>query len=316
MLSSVLHLAHLRWFTEGVRAIPHPLSLTQGLTAFAMVTGGFFAASLVGRRTRPLEQRLDSVLVQFAPWARTVVGLAMGAGLLLACRAGDLVTPEHHATSSVWLFVELYAGVSWMLGFLTPIGSLLALSLYVPMVQHSGAQALIEHLELFGAAVFLGFGGRGPWSLDRLLELAPKRPDLGRDSHGRMFEFLTGMSLVVVGLNEKLLDLGMAEAFLRRYPWNFLARFGVSDSWFITCIGASEVLIGLLIACNVVSRLTVAAVLGMMTLTAILLGPLEVAGHLFAAGLVACIWLRPRSTAMASPAAATATEPELREGAA
>ena len=315
MMSSVLHLAHLRWFTEGVRSIPHPLSLTQGIAAVGMVVGGFFAASQVARRTRPLEQKLDGVLAPFAPWARTVVGLAMGAGLLMACRAGDLVTPEHHAISSVWLFVEHYAGVSWVLGFLTPIGSLLALSLYVPMVQHTGPQAIIEHMELLGAAVFLGLGGRGPWSLDRLLELAPRVRDTGTDAHGRMFEF-TGLSLVVVGLNEKLFDLGMAEAFLRRYPWNFLARFGVADSWFITCIGASEVLIGLLIACNVVSRLTAAAVLGMMTLTAILLGPLEVAGHLFAAGLVACIWLRPRTVAAAPGAALASEEPELREGAA
>ncbi len=316
MPARVLHLAHLRWFTEGLHVTSRPLTLAQGSVALAIVAAGFFVASRLARVTRPIEERLDRALMTYVPWVRTVVGVAMGLGLIMACRAGDIVTPEHHAVNALWLFVELYAGVSWVMGFLTPVGSLLAVSLYVPLVAHSGPLAVLEHMELLGAAVFLGFGGRGAWSFDGLLEFTRRGFATQAEWPGRMFEFLTGMSLVVVGLTEKLLDLGMAEAFLTKYPWNFLAPYGLSNDWFITLIGASEVLIGLLIACNVQSRLTVAAVLGMMVMTAILLGPMEVAGHLFAAGLVACVWLRPRYVALqAAQAAAPEVAPAL-EGAA
>ncbi len=294
MSPAFLHLAHLRWFTKGAHPLPHPPTLLQIAAAAVIVLVGFATAAFLSRKLRHLEDEVDARLAPYAKWARTLLGVAIGASLIHASLTGILLSPDHPTEQRLWLVVEFYAGASWLLGFLTPVGCVLAAAVYIPLIAQGGPVSVLEHLDVLGAAAFLWFGGRGPLSLETLVGLRRPSPDLDADTRHRVFEFMTGMSLAVLGVSEKLWDLGMARVFLATHPWNALAAFGVPDDWFITCIGASEVLIGLLLACNVMSRAAVTSVLGVMTLTAIMLGPSEVTGHLFAIGLVASVWLRPR----------------------
>lgn len=313
MVPASLHLAHLRWFVQGRVIAPHPPTLLQLSAATAIIAAGLGAAAFVSARLRSLDDELDAHLAPFAKWARTVLGVAVGTSLIFAFCAGYVVSPDHPTHARLWLLIEFYAGASWLLGFLTPLGCLLVVALYVPLVQQGGPLGVLEHMDLLGAALFLGLGGRGPWSMDSLLDLRRRSPDLDADARHRVFEVLVGLSLAVVGCTEKLFDLGLARAFLAQYHWNALAVLHVSDDWFITLIGASEVLIGLLLVCNLMARVTVTMVLGVMTLTALLLGPREVTGHLFALGLVACVWLRPRRVAAGTRLAVLLEDERLRQ---
>ncbi|MHB2021634.1 MAG: hypothetical protein ACYCW6_32275, partial [Candidatus Xenobia bacterium] len=69
-------------------------------------------------------------------------------------------------------------------------------------------------------------------------------------------------------------------AFLQMHAWNFMAGFGMTNVQFICAAGTSDVVVGGLLMVGALPELVCLAVLGLMTVTASLMGSSEWIGHL------------------------------------
>ena len=73
-------------------------------------------------------------------------------------------------------------------------------------------------------------------------------------------------------------------AFLEKYDWNFMHHFfgltWFSDYWFAYSAGVVESLFGIFLILGLVTRLTIVALAVFLVTTLILLGPVELIGHL------------------------------------
>lgn len=95
-----------------------------------------------------------------------------------------------------------------------------------------------------------------------------------------MLRCVVGVSLLLLGLNEKLIHPEMSLAFLARHPWNFAASFGISNLMFVLAAGIGEVVLGAWLALDVLTVPICLAVIALMSTTMALMGTSELLGHL------------------------------------
>jgi len=77
----------------------------------------------------------------------------------------------------------------------------------------------------------------------------------------------TGISLVTLGVTEKLAGALYGQAFLADYQWNFMQLLGFDffdDRLLVLSAGMSEVILGLVLILGTTTRLTMLAISGLM----------------------------------------------------
>lgn len=92
-----------------------------------------------------------------------------------------------------------------------------------------------------------------------------------------------GLNLIILGFSEKILKPSLTQDFLSKFDWNFMHNLGYTwftDYWFAYAGGVAEVLFGLFFLFGLVTRLSVIALALFLVITLILLGPIELMGHL------------------------------------
>ena len=288
-------ISHVKWFESGDGVATALASNAQLLAALGVVIAGVVAFLLFEYFFIKQEKALFAKLKPLSGYAPTVLRISVGLALTIFAARGEFLAPNvvtatNTGVSTGLLGLEFLVGALLMMGLLTRAASLGLLALYFLQVFTSPAISLLEHLEYVGTAIFLYVMGPGRYSVDEIFGALPK---LQKDSAKKAvmtLQFCVGTSLLALGLTEKLFNMGLAQNFLAQYNWNFLARFGVSDPWFITFIGACELLFGVLLILNISSRLVIAIVGATMFVTAALLGASEVVGHLFAVGVLFAIF--------------------------
>lgn len=285
--------AHLKWFEDPLSVVAVGIIGIDWLLPIFLVGGGIVVFWLIDKFSKDINLVVSSKLAFLRPYVPSVVGLTIGLSLMIYALSGHLFAANVQIENSIILGLEFVIGLLLALGLFTRHGAFGLLVLYGVSMFVSPLGGVGEHLEYVGAAIFLLIMGGGSWTIDKLLIKKNYFKDLEKYKPYALtvFCFLTGLSLSVLAFTEKLLNLDLAEKFLVTHHWNLLSFFGVSNHWFIIIIGSFELLMGVLIAFRVATRLVVAMLAGVMALTAIILGPTEVGGHLFAIGLAMAVWV-------------------------
>jgi hypothetical protein len=284
-----IQLAHVKWFTPLSKTQVPPLGLVEwlGITGFIVLC--LIIVFFADRSTRRFNKYLDHLLGGFKSYVPAIIGITAGAGLILNGLNNSVLAPNisvsHPLIFQFAVGLEIIIGSFWILGIWTRAASLVFLLFFGILFLFAPCIELLEHLEYVGVAVYFLFVGRSTLALmpNYAASLAQQQKGL------RSFMVASGLSLVILALSEKLLNMGLAHTFLQSHPWNFVHSLGVSDRLFIVTIGATELVLGLMLVFSLAPKLAVMALLGAMTSTSLFLGTHEVAGHLYAIGLVIAV---------------------------
>ncbi len=145
-----------------------------------------------------------------------------------------------------------------------------------------GVEPMLEAAHILGFSAFFYCAGRGPLAVDRAL--FPKwEPSPALVAWAvPMLRVGIGLSLLVVALTEKLLNVPMAVAFLAEHPLNFLPALGmpITDAQFVLIIGGVELFVGLCVITGVFLRDIIVIAWLPFNLTLGIFGPAELVGHL------------------------------------
>jgi len=278
----MIQLAHVKWFvnateTESIH-VDHFHFTEPAVLVWCLIIIGFIAlAWYLNRYERQWFQHLR------LPYYWQIFSSIIGLSLLLAAAYGTLLTPEYHSADTVsmgLLYLEYITAVLWCSTLLPGIASLTLVLLYSGMVWRYGWDNMADHVFWLGVALY-------PWWKVTGLRI------------------MAGASLVIVACHEKLLNPALSTAFLAGHHWNFMQQLGLDwfdDRLFVLSAGMVELLIGVLLMLGWCQRTTAVVLAGFMTITAIILGPSEVIGHLpFVAIALAIICVPAAATTASKP---------------
>lgn len=267
--------AHVRWFVEDA-----PENTTLSLTDTPVIVWIVLCVVLVGvallleRRLTP-DPRLLSWVKANSDAIIRVFYAVVGAHLLLTIALGHLIAPGFLIDSPTMIFAAvLYglAGVSLLTGRGLIVVGPLFMAAYVMVGWENGWQ-VFEHLHMLGIGYFVGmltlskhasYASLTPWALPVL-------------------RVTLGVSLILLGLQEKLLHPDLALDFLETHNWNFMIMLGMEwfdDTVFVVSAGMTELLFGVIYLTGAITRINTMALSVFFITTAIVLGPKEINGHL------------------------------------
>ncbi len=187
---------------------------------------------------------------------------------------------------------EFLIALALIYGVFTDIAALGLIGLYVtgmvlgPFIGIAPV-FLLEHLFVIGIAFFLYVFGRGPLSVDALLE-RKTHPNRSMVRYAiPLIRWTTGLSLILLALTEKLLNPALAEYFLtHKIDFNLGGSIGISDLTFTYIAGITEFLFGVLLISGALPRLVIMIAWVPFNLTLPFLGWVELAGHLPVYGIM------------------------------
>ena len=110
-----------------------------------------------------------------------------------------------------------------------------------------------------------------------------------------------GLQLVVLAVHNKLLNPDLGLSFLQLHPeFNFMQLLGISafeGIHFVLAAGLAETSFGVLLIFNIATRFVATCVLGIFTLTSIVMGLHELLGHLPVLAAMFVVWLNGNASA-------------------
>ncbi|MEM0947249.1 MAG: DoxX family membrane protein [Pseudomonadota bacterium] len=253
--------AHVRWFVDPEN--PHSAnSEPYALFEPAVLIWAVIAVVLVGIAIF-LDTKLPTVPVANTKIRHDVMELMRilaGMSFLLTAYDGALIAPHLQAHGGFGLFlVFLQAGIGILLlsNHFLHHAALLMLILFLGMMIQFGPVRSLEYVNVVGIALFLLFNYLPSDALRE--KLKPYSVD--------MLRIFTGLSLIMLGIFEKLHGAAMGQAFIADYQWNFMQVLGIGwfdDRLFVLSAGVMEVVFGVILVLGVVTRLNILVVAGLM----------------------------------------------------
>ena len=267
-----LALAHVRWFAESVApARAYQLTDFPVMAAIAICLVAVLTGFALERAVR-VPAAVATFARRWTPLALSLTTLGTGAALILFAIQGFLFSPNLAASTPV-LIVEALAGLMLLVGFHVRYAGIVIMGLFAYGFAHYGTLPMIEALEIAGLA------GR-----PRLVTGDAPLPFRSMKEYALpVLRVATGLNLIILGFSEKILAPGLAADFLAHHSWNFMAALGFTgftDYWFAFAAGASEALIGLFLVLGLMTRITTVALAVFLASTLLILGPVELLGHL------------------------------------
>lgn len=322
----ILASAHVKWFVDYQHSIPTRPYLFSDLPVIFWIAISLLIlfAGIWLEKKLPVPER---ILGFFHRSEDTIISLFtafIGFGFIIFSIQGYIFAPVLIPQSSVGLLLlitQAIIGVGMLLGIGVRFFAGMLLILYGASVFSFGIGEMIDVLEVIGiACMLLIFGSEG--DMNPAVRRDSYQPSeqktkgfipfiLGRPRWSLLdipvsFDFLsrwkpyaipllrvfTGLNLIALGLNEKILHPSWGLAFLQIHPWNFMQMMGFhaySDYWFVLSAGVVEVLFGLVYVFGIVTRVNTIVLGCFFVTTLMLLGPLELFGHILHFGIVAVL---------------------------
>ena len=278
--------AHVKWFVEDAELDVEPFRLTD--PAVLVWLGVIVVVTGVGI---VLERRAVVGWVQHLAhdtrWhrvAEAVFRVLVAGWLIYSAGTGTVFVPVFAtdgvlgAVSIVWQVVLALVVLSYRWD---RVASVLLVGLYIVASATYGWLDVLEHAFVLGIAAWLGLGGS-------LRNAAHPTADWAIPA----LRVATGVSLIVLGLQEKLLHPELSLAFLDTHPWNFMQALGFewfTNQLFVLSAGMTELLFGWIFVLGVVTRLNTLVLAVFFITTIIVLGPQELTGHLPLFAIVALL---------------------------
>ncbi len=287
-----LTLAHVKWFVSSPKLSAEPtVQLFEAIWLILFILAGVFTLFLANQllNKTKITSRLDRLFFPMQKWIPTVLRLSLGVSLFITGLQGHFFAPNINLPAdpySTFNSVQIILGTCLILGLATSLVAILVLVTYLGGFFLVKPPDLLDHLEIVGYSLSLLLLGAGKWGLDSFIFKVTFGLEKWARLAPRLLLFFVGLALISAAGSEKIFAVSLSQDFLSYHNWNFLSLAGVSNRNFIFFIAGSEIIIGLALIFNLALRLIVVSLLAMMSLTAFLLGPTEVWGHLFAIGVV------------------------------
>lgn len=298
--------AHEKWFHE---TAPYPLRWDLFFRPLPLALVGAVLMATLGaillRRARGGRGFLPTVeafgtsderrsaLYGLVP---AILGIHVAVPLLVNGVQGQLFSPDN-SLPGPWKYLlglaQTGIALSLFYGGLTRAAAVALAVLWLIGVFLLGPQPMLDNVLYLGIAGFFFLAGRGPIAIDRLLFPRSEPPAHLMERAVSVLRTGLGLSLIAVAFTEKLANLPLALAFLRKYPLNFTPALGIglSDEVFVLCAGAVELGIGLWLLLNLFPREVALIAWAPTNLTLTIFNWTELVGHLPIYGILAILLL-------------------------
>ncbi|MFQ6011872.1 MAG: hypothetical protein ACE5KG_06845 [Nitrososphaerales archaeon] len=281
--------------------------MLSGLLLIVVVQFG--GAFLTGRS---IIIRAEGVLSSIEEYAPLILRVMVGGFLVLSAAAGQLFSPQPGIglanLQTPISIIQLVAGGLLLLGFLTKVGALLLGVLVAASFFVLGVHGL-DQFALLGVAFLLFFEGGLRQSIDsitlakvRILGTIGERLDRLKIYSMPAMRTSLGITLVWLGLTEKLLAPQLTEAAILKYDVPFFPELRL----FVFLFGFFEILLGLHYLLGIFNRLVSVLYLGLLATAFVLFG--EGANHLHLFGIAVVFLIRGAGPFRMSISGLTKTE--------
>jgi uncharacterized membrane protein YphA (DoxX/SURF4 family) len=247
--------AHVRWFVDTNVTVENFVAYNitdPEVLIWIAITFALVGASIVLDAVLPNVRIVGSdTRHDFIEILRIFTGMSM----LLTAYEGAIIAPHliaYGAFGTKLIFLQAIIGILFIANRFVRHAAILLILLYLGMTIQFGVLAALEYVIMVGIAIFL---------LINNLPTAELREQFKPFSVAIMRIF-AGISLITLGLAEKLFGAIMAESFLAANPWNFLPALGFdffTDRLFALSAGFTEVIFGIILVLGTTTRLNVFA---------------------------------------------------------
>jgi uncharacterized membrane protein YphA (DoxX/SURF4 family) len=279
-------LAHTRWFAEH-ELVPY---VSNEPTAFYLAVWGIIILTVVVVGTWLNRQHwLDFDFLRIKKphvfeRANSTFVMMVGAFFLIAGTHEYLFSPNLTAEAGIpmWLIAaQIALGLAFLLGIASRTGGIVLGLLWASTFYYIDTVTALENIWVLTTAIFITLMGNEYFSMIsfsflRSLVVPYKKYALS------ILRLGVGLTLMILGLSEKIMAPEFGVNFLAQYDWNFmqLLGFNFSDYLFTLSAGAVEFLFGLVFVLGIVTRLNALVVAIVFSIPLFILGPIELAGHL------------------------------------
>ncbi len=277
--------AHVKWFAEPKKIIP-PYKLSDPKIIFGIIIALFvilFGIFLEKKLNAP--EKLRNFAEKYTPNILSIVSIGFGIAFLLFSYNGFIFSPNLPALDligEIMLILQVVIGTMFLFGIYSRFAGILLILLFIIGGSHFGILPMFEALEIFSFGIFAIIVGRPKW---KLLDT-----EFLKSSFQKISEYAlpilrvgTGVNLIILGFTEKILTPSLTDNFLTNYNWNFMQLIGFenfTNYYFAFSAGMSEILFGVFFILGLVTRTTTIALAIFLLSTLVLLGPIELIGHL------------------------------------
>lgn len=285
VLMPAVALAHVKWFAEPIEQVP-AYSLSDFPVILSIVLG--LVILLIGLY---LDKKLEvpkwfsNFIEKYAPSVISIASIGFGLSFLIFSFYGFVFAPNLPAfgdMGSLLISIQALAGLMILFGIYERVGGALLVVLFGLSVWEYGFAEMADTFEILGFAFYAMIMGRPKWRFiesDFVSHLVHKTHQYGIS----ILRIGTGLNLMILGFSEKILSPSLTQNFLAHYDWNFMQALGFewfTNYWFAYSAGVVEFLFGLFFLLGLITRVSILALAGFLVTTLVLLGPVELVGHL------------------------------------
>lgn len=277
--------AHVKWFAESNEII-RPYQITDIPVVFSVLLGiCIILCGVYANRVFSVPLWYKKYIEKYAAHILSVASIGFGISFIIFSHLGFIFAPNLPAegeTGALLLIVQFIAGLMIFLGLYERVGGILLVLLFILASREYGFTEMMDTFEMLGFALYAIIIGRPLWKISDSTLIS----HVTHSFHMYGVPLLrvgTGINLIVLGLSEKILAPSLTHAFLQEYQWNFMTHLGFSwftDYWFAYSAGFVEMLFGVFLVLGLVTRTTILALAVFLVTTLVLLGPVELIGHL------------------------------------
>lgn len=184
-----------------------------------------------------------------------ILRIFTGMSMLLTAYEGAIIAPHliaYGAFGTKLIFLQAIIGILLIANRFVRHAAILLVILHLGLTIQFGVLAAFEYLSMVGIAIFLLINNLP----------APELREQYKPFSVAIMRIFVGISLITLGLAEKLFGAILAESFLAANSWNFLPALGFdffTDRLFALSAGFTEVIFGLILVLGTTTRLNVLA---------------------------------------------------------
>ncbi len=274
--------AHVKWFAEqGTPQRAYRFSdlwvIAWILISFGLVSIGIF----LEKKLHP-NKFIEKISSKYSNHIPAIANIGLGISLVLFSINGYIFAPNQPTINIYLIALQFFIGILLILGFFQRLGAILLLLLFLITVPIFGPIEVLDTIEIVGFALYSLLVNRTKW---RLYDPEWLSGAFNKFSNNGipLLRIITGVNLVILGFSEKILSPSLTNNFLSHYNWNFMQNIGFTNFtnyWFAFSAGTTEALFGVFLILGLVTRFTTICIALFLLSTLILLGPLELIGHL------------------------------------
>jgi uncharacterized membrane protein YphA (DoxX/SURF4 family)/uncharacterized protein YjeT (DUF2065 family) len=281
-------LAHVKWFvdteqTTTVQAahfqLSEPMVMIWISVMLIIITIGIGLELWPPYWTKRLQQQLLSYRLQ----AMRIFDIVCAVGLSVQAFYGYTIAPVFHPSQRTGITIATIVIVLLLLIQRWKwLACALLISIYKMTAWEFGWMALGEHLYIVGIGLW--------WILTdrRFQSMIQWSRETAQQWGLASMRWTLGISLIWLGLQEKIIHPELSLSFLETHHWNFMQQLGISwfdDRLFTLSAGMTEILFGIVFLLGLVTRLNTVVLTIFFLTTAVVLGLHEITGHFLLFGI-------------------------------